>query len=203
MNKMIKKGLLLFAATMALSAFAISSTASAAIWTPANSNHTLSATNLFYTWWDGGPNGFSCGTTTLGVHARSPLSSTLDVTSAAFSSCVAAYPYSTTCNITVTPSGLPWTATGTTTSDVRLNVADLAIAYSSKPSWSCPYGGATFHASGTLTGGAWNSGARSVTYSADTGLSVNYSQPGYPLPTYAMQTTGVLTDTASPWLSLL
>jgi hypothetical protein len=105
----------LIAVITAMAAIAVPSLASAATWAPINTNKTLTSTSsAVYQTIDPGSNqyGFTCSSSTLGVHVRTPASSTLDITSATFTGCVtngAVY-----CgNATVTATGLPWAATTT------------------------------------------------------------------------------------------
>ena len=103
----------LIAAITAMAAFAVPSMASAATWAPLNANKTLTSTNsAIYQIYDPGANqfGFTCSNSTLGVHVRTPASSTLDITSASFTNCVTNGVM--TCGVaTVTATGLPWAAT--------------------------------------------------------------------------------------------
>jgi hypothetical protein len=200
MKKTMTKSTMLAASIMALAAFAMPSMASAANWGPVNTNHTLTGT-FIPTWAEGGgpPNtNFVC-TASLGVHTRLPASSTLDITSATFPSCQGDWGQGSTCKVTAIASGLPWTATGTSTSDVRINVTDITATYSNFPnSTSCAVVGRVRHFSGTVTGGAWSAAAHSLTYSLDPGLIVGFGF-GYTGPA---QTSGVLTDSGPVFLTL-
>jgi hypothetical protein len=195
MKKTMTKSTLLFASIMALAAFAMPSMASAANWGPFNTNHTLNgyiyvSTGALY-------NTVSCSGS-LGVHVRAPVASTLDITSASFSSCSVSIGQGVDCNVTATASGLPWTAIGTSTSDVRINVTDMTFTYSQKPGGpSCTLSGGVGHVSGTLTGGAWSAAAHKVTYASDPGLSVNFGSGPWPV-----QTSWGLTDSGVNPLTL-
>ena len=109
--KIIKKTTLI-AAVAAMAAFAVPSMASAAGWAPLNTNKTLTQTSLMV-YSISGPNeqfGFKCTNSTLGVHVRTPASSTIDITSASFTGCTAGGQWSCG-NVTVTATGLPWVGT--------------------------------------------------------------------------------------------
>ncbi len=108
--KTIKKTTLIAAIT-AMAAIAVPSMASAATWKPINTNKTLTSTSSVQYITNGSPdNSFTCSNATLGVHVRTPASATLDVTSASFTGCVDTG--NTACGtVTVTATGLPWTAT--------------------------------------------------------------------------------------------
>jgi hypothetical protein len=109
--KTIKKTTLIAAIT-AMAAFAVPSMASAAVWGPLNANKTLTSTNSAKYIAQGYPQyGFECANSTLGVHVRTPASSTLDITSASFTGCVLTSPDPCIATVSVTATGLPWTAT--------------------------------------------------------------------------------------------
>ncbi len=109
--KSIKKTTLIAAIT-AMAAFAVPAMASAAVWGPVNTNKTLgSAGSATYS--VQGPNNqysFACSSSSLGVHVRTPASSTADITSASFTGCTSTS--TPGCGaVTVTATGLPWAAT--------------------------------------------------------------------------------------------
>ena len=104
----------LIAVITAMAAFAVPSMASAATWAPAVPTlKTLTSTSpaVYYIYGSGNEQySFTCSNSSLGVRARNPASSTLDITSASFTNCFSSggFPCGT---ITVTATGLPWTAT--------------------------------------------------------------------------------------------
>ncbi len=111
----IKKTTLVVVIT-AMAAFAVPSMASAAVWNPGspNFNKTLTSTSAakYAVVNDTSGIGFQCSSSTLGVHVRSPASSTLDITSASFTGCsLTATVCSLSTPVTVTATGLPWAAT--------------------------------------------------------------------------------------------
>ena len=107
----------LIAAITAMAAFAVPSMASAATWKPLNTNKTLTSTNSAKYIAQTTPDNYSfeCSNSTLGVHVRTPASSTLDITSASFTGCVdtGQFPCTGTA-VTVTATGLPWSTAGVT-----------------------------------------------------------------------------------------
>ncbi len=126
--KTIKKTTLIAAVT-AMAAFAVPAMASAAVWGPVNTNKTLtSTTSVLYDALGAPSYSFACSNS-LGVHVRTPASSTLDINTASFTGCVGTgYPY---CPVTVTATGLPWTATvsGTNVSTNVSIVEHLQVTY--------------------------------------------------------------------------
>ncbi len=195
MNKMIKKGVLV-ASVMAVAAFAMPAMASAANWYPLNGNATLSSSGgtggsdfAFTITGPGYTYGFGvCTGLSLGVHVRSPASSTLDITSATGFTCQG-FGFLAGCTVTATPTALPWTASGASTTNVTLNNVNYNVVFTGA---SCQFAGASgtspaFHLQGTLTGGVWTNpiGSRGVTYSNDTGLSLISPSggPGQPMTT--------------------
>jgi hypothetical protein len=196
MKKTMTKSALLFASIMALAAFAMPSMASAATWGPNTFNHTLTGSFIPTTVLTN--SNFICNSS-LVVHARVPASSTLDITSATFSSCHGNVGIGADCNVTAVASGLPWTANGTSTSDVQINITDIAATYSNDPAHpgQCTVIGRVAHLSGTLTGGAWTAANHKVTYASDPGLSSN---DGF--GTKVVQTTWGLTDSGVNPLTL-
>jgi hypothetical protein len=110
----IKKATLIAAIT-AMAAFAVPSMASAAGWAPLNTNKTLTSTNsaTYQVQGSAASWGFVCSSSSLGVHVRTPASSTLDITSASFTGCTApGFAGQPQCGpVTVVATGLPWAAT--------------------------------------------------------------------------------------------
>jgi hypothetical protein len=135
----------LIAAITAMVAFAVPSMASAAVWGPLNTNKTLTSTpgsSAKYIASNVPAYTFECKNSTLGVHVRTPASSTLDVTSASFTGCVT--PNYGGCNPIVTATGLPWAAT-TSGSNVTFT-EHLQVVYGG------PCGGLTVQVDGRIVG---------------------------------------------------
>lgn len=188
MRKTIKKTLTLAVVAGALAALAIPSMASAANWAAPLANQNLNPTSsLSLTVSDpGGIYALACTGGGLGVRVRTPASSTLDITTAAGYTCTGASSWSG-CTVTMTPNGLPWTASGASTTNVTLNSVNYTALFSGV---SCVFKGGTFVLQGSLTGGVWSplgSSLPSVTYNNDSGLSLT-GPGGYNRPATATAT---------------
>jgi hypothetical protein len=153
--KTIKKTTLIAAIT-AMAAFALPSMASAAVWGPINTNKSLDATNVTYNDVNAANGGWTCTSQHLGVHVRTPASSTLDITAASWTSCSGFGQYAG-CPMFLTATGLPWTATASTSTAVNFPIhADVSL----------PCGGAPFKINGTIHGPTWNASAHTVTFTS-------------------------------------
>jgi hypothetical protein len=160
--KQFKKSILLLTAIAALAAMAMPAMASATTkWGPLNTNGTLTSSDLSV-YNSSMSVGWYCTSSTLGYHVRTPASSTLDVTSASFSNCSGTQGWSG-CTITLTATGLPWTATATSTTDFQLNVGNVNVTV-------C--GGGPMTWSGTLHPGSWNAATHTVAFSSAVGLAL-------------------------------
>ncbi len=164
--KNIKKIAVLGAAIGAMAALAVPSMASAAVWGPLNTNQTLSTSFIKYD--TPVPVDIDWGCVhSLGVHVRTPASSTLDVTSASWTGCLTSSsgPYAG-CSISMAPTGLPWTAVST--------VGGVSVTEHTQVTlFGSGCGSTTFDVSGTLTGGVWNAAAHKVTFTNATGLTMS------------------------------
>jgi hypothetical protein len=98
----------------------------------------------------------------LGTHVRTPASSTLDVTAASWSGCTGSGALAG-CTIAIAPTGLPWTATGTSF------YVDHTIHAVMTFSGSCSLSSGTAKLDGTIRG-TWNASTHTVTFSNATGL---------------------------------
>jgi hypothetical protein len=148
--KTIKKTTLIAAIT-AMAAIAVPSMASAQVWTPLNTNKTLTSTapvRFVITSSQYSQMSFTCASSTLGVHVRGPASSTLDITSASYTNCTSIVCGSTV-NATVTPTGLPWAANAPG-SNIVYFAERLHVVYSCAP-------GSTFTVDGGTESGTYNS----------------------------------------------
>jgi hypothetical protein len=197
MKKFSKKGVLLFAAAMALCAFAMPSMASASTWGSVPSEHTLTSTAA-------GPVGFSAdalGTTSdcarTGFTVDVVSSAVVEITSASFVGCTATGPAASVgfCSATSTATGLPWTATAVSTSNIQIHGVNIDVAFENHPgSTACVGAGLTLRITGTLTGAKWTgngAGQHSIELLGATGL-VSHSAVGNNVP---ITTTGTVTDT--------
>lgn len=161
--KNIKKIAVLSAAIGAMAAFAVPSMASAAVWGPLNTNQTLTATATQYSV---SSQGFiwTCSVQ-LGVHVRTPASSTLDITSASWPACVGSGGVSG-CPVSMVPTGLPWTAVATSSTSVNVTMRARVT-----------FGGACGLPPADLQGtlvGQWSAGSHTLTFTNATGLTMSY-----------------------------
>ncbi len=170
MKKSVQKSALLFTSMVALAAFAMPAAASAVVWGPVNTTGALdgpvstqsAALGL----------GFTC-TQHLAIHTRTPASSTMDITGATYSACTGQSSVAS-CAITPVATGLPWTASALSTSNVALNGFNVNVTFSGA---TCPISG-SLPWTGTVAGGVWNAATHTVTYTSATGLTLG----GYPVP---------------------
>jgi hypothetical protein len=169
MNKIIKKGLLLFAGIMALTAFAVPAMASAANWGVPNTNHTLTSSAIVLTSGTPTPGALQCTSAQYGVHVRTPASSTLDITSATLSGCTGTSGAWASCNWVLTAAGLPWTATAASTSSVTVN-ANFTVNVTNQPgnATGCILAGNGLVLAGPIPAGTWNAAAHSLTFPSGT-----------------------------------
>jgi len=154
MKKLSKKGVLLFAAAMALCAFAMPSMASAATFGPANSEHTLDGINVGFI---NDANGVSskCQRTQFTAHIPSG-SGVLEITSTSFINCTIAGAAIGTCTTTATGTNFPWTATATTTSNIQIHGINIDVTFENHPgSSACGAAGLKLLFTGTLSGARW------------------------------------------------
>jgi hypothetical protein len=151
MKKFSKKSVLLFAAAMAVCAFAMPSMASAASWSPINSEHTLDSANT----------GFSSAAIT-SVCSVSQFTATvnatgsaLSISSALFRGCTATGPAPVgVCTVTSVPTGLPWAATAVSTNNIQIHNINIDWRFENHPgSAACGISGATTSITGTLIAG--------------------------------------------------
>jgi hypothetical protein len=169
MKKFSKKGILLFAAAMALCAFA-PSMASASSWGVVGSAHTLDSQDL----------GFlsdSLGTSSMCTRTQftSNVASTasIEITAASFSGCTLGGGAAGTCTATSTGTSFPWTATAVSTSNVQIHGVNINVFLEAPPSGTCNVAGVTIRITGTLSGAKWNgngAGQHSINILGGTGL---------------------------------
>lgn len=169
MRRTIKKSLMLGAVVGAMAAMAVPSMASAANWGVPGINYTTTGNAGLVVTFLGTNYTLGCTGMGHGVRPRSPGSPTLDINSATGFTCTGGVWWAG-CTVTGTPTGLPWTADGTSTTNVTIN-ANYNLAFSGG---SCSWNGATAKLVGALTGGAWDNtlNARKALYNSDTGWSV-------------------------------
>jgi hypothetical protein len=174
LKKLSKKSLLIFAAVLSLAAFAMPSMASAASWGVVGSTHDLDqipGNGLAFTSTDG-TIGSGCAGTSL--HAFVTSAAALTVQSGSFTNCMGTGAAGTPCTTTVTGT-FPWTAVGTTTTNIQINTVNAHVRYENTPgnATACPANGVVVTVTGTLasTGHThWNSTTRTATFVNATGL---------------------------------
>jgi hypothetical protein len=194
MRKFSKNGILLVAGAMAVCAFAMPATSSAASWGVINSEHTLHSTNLGFTATDPvlGAISSSCADSTFTVDVRS--AAALTVTGAAFRNCTGRGPAISDCTLTLVGTAPDWTATGITTSNVQIDNVRIDMTFENKPgSSSCvSLNNQSLVVTGTLTGGTWNAAQHEVVFNNAEGI-VYHGPTGNNTPT---TWSGTIHDTA-------
>lgn len=163
MKKFSKKGVLLFAAAMALCAFAMPSMTSAASWGVVGSEHTLDSPNVGFTSTSGVVGRIISQCTSSSFTTTVASAQNLEITSGRFGGqCAATFPDAgATANCTVTAVGtrFPWTGTARTTTDIQIHGIHIDVTFENTPAdTSCAavgLNGAKLTITGTLTGGHW------------------------------------------------
>jgi hypothetical protein len=134
-----KRGLLLFAAVMAVAALVIPWTASAASWGPIGTTHNLDSSNLSFNGTSPvlGPAGWFCTQTQFHADVRN--AGALAITGANFTNCRGTGA-AVGCTLTLAPTQFPWTATGIATNNVTIDGLHVDVAYDNQPATpnSCP-----------------------------------------------------------------
>jgi hypothetical protein len=165
---------------LAVAACAVPATASADNWAPSGA-YTITTPALDISIPALGL-GWTCSAS---IDADADASSTLTVTGVSMTGCSGAGS-ATGCGVVVTANNLDWSADGTDPSDVQIAGVDADLLFTS----GCIFTGSTVHVAGTLTGGVYDNGSHSVTFTGAGGLSTSTS--GSPLGGLAV--TGTLTD---------
>jgi hypothetical protein len=195
MKRLSQKSLLLFGAMSVVCAF-VSSTASAASWSPIGTTHQLFSNRFEVTFVSGplGHSGASCKAAEFDADVVS--ANTLEITNGDFAPCVGTH-NAVFCTATLATTGFPWTVTATTTNNVQIHGINIDVTFENTPGsgTACPGNGAKVQVTGTLTGGIWTIPGNEVTYSASTGLTAHYvAPPGTSSPVIVFST---LRDTAN------
>jgi len=192
MKKFSKKGVLLFAAAMALCAFAMPSMASAASWGVIGTEHTLDGNLGFSN--DASNVQSDCAQVQFTVDVVS--AAVIEITTGSFRQCTAGGAIGS-CTATSTPTGFPWTATAVTTSNIQIHGVDIDVSFENHPgSLACGAVGASVRITGTLSGGRWtgNVGTRAIDVAGGTGLVSHGAVTGAITPTGTVDDTqGTLT----------
>jgi hypothetical protein len=195
-TRSLKKSVMLFSAVMAVCA--MPSAASAASWGVIGSAHTLTSTSMvFVAHLSPTAVQVNCSHYQFNIDVSS--AAALRVTSATFN-CTGGSPNVAGCSATMTATGLPWTITGTTTSDVTIDGYHADVRFEDKPGTpgECnpTFPDITF--SGRVGGGVWNggAGAHTITYTNATGLSATGFHSGGGQVTVPATLSGTLRDLA-------
>lgn len=198
LKRSTSKIVMIAAAVMAVTAFALPSVTSAASWGTIGTGHTLDSSNFAFTsHFFPAPPFFSavtssCTQTQFVTDVTS--AGVLTVTGATFTGCTATGTGSD-CTTTVTATGLPWRATGLTTTNVQIHNFNLTMLVETRPGASpppCAIQGMTATLTGTLTGGTWNASTHQFAFSNADGLTTHVPALG-PWPT---TTSGTFRDTS-------
>jgi hypothetical protein len=157
MKKFSTKSALLFAAAMAVCAFAMPPMASAASWGVVGSEHTLHSPNYGYVNHVAQVTS-ACTNSTFTVDVTS--AANMEITSVAFRGCTTSGPAIGDCQTTSVATNLPWTATAVTTSNIQIHGIRLDVFLEDLPSGNtCTADGVNILFTGTTTGGRWTGNA--------------------------------------------
>jgi hypothetical protein len=188
MKTFSKKGILLFAAAMALCAFVLPSMASAASWTPiGGADQRFDSADIGYTLSSAvfGPVISSCTRSSFTGQVVS--AQTMNITAAVFGGhCVAIFAAvggGTTCTLTLAGTNLPWQATATTTTNIQIHNVRIDATFENTPgNASCANAGLAGRSNlitGTLRNGVWTGGNdRRIIYSNAEGLVTHNAATG-------------------------
>jgi hypothetical protein len=153
MKKFSKKGVLLFAAAMAACAF-VPAVSSAASWSQIGSHHTLDSPDAGFVI-DGNGTTSRCGESTFTVRVANAMD--LEIIGAEFRRCTASGPGIGSCTQTSTSTGLPWTATPTSTTLVDIRNIHIDVLLENEPgSTACAAAGLKITLTGSLVNADWN-----------------------------------------------
>jgi hypothetical protein len=159
MKKFSKKGVLLFAAAMATCAFA-PSMASAASWSAIGSEHTLDSPDAGFVIDSNGTTS-QCGESAFTARVTSAMD--LEIIGAVFRRCTASGPNIGSCTLTLSATGLPWTATPTSTTHVDIRNIHIDQLLENEPdSTACLANGAKITLTGSLINADWNNTTREL-----------------------------------------
>ncbi len=155
---------------MVVTAFALPSVASAGSWGTIGTAHTLDSSTFSFTahFFPAAPFfsavTFSCTQTQLATDVTS--AGVLTVTGATFTGCTASGTGSD-CTATMSATGVPWQATGITTTNVQIHGFNINMEVDTLPGASpppCAIQGMRATVTGTLTGGTWNASTHQFAY---------------------------------------
>jgi hypothetical protein len=175
MKKFSTKSVLLFAAAVALCAFAMPSMAGAVGWDPVGTEHTLDSSNVgFHSTTAAGTITSQCTASSFTTNVAS--SANLEITAATFGGdctlLVNQGAGNLTCTATSTALGLPWTATSAGgTTNIQIHGITITIRVDQSSVGNCPLVGADIHITGTLSGGVFNNTTHVLELANATGLT--------------------------------
>ena len=197
MKTLWQKSVLLFGAVLAC-AFAASSMASAASWSPLGTTHILEDTNFLNT--RAGPLHETEICEAVQYHVDFLATGKNLITSTSYLRCVGLNA-AVDCTVTATGTGFPWTMTAPTTSNIQIHGVHIDLRYETKPpagSAPCAFNGIDFTLTGTLTGGVWDASAtganRRVTFNNAPGLVAHSA-----LGSSASLTSSTMRDLTGTW----
>jgi hypothetical protein len=176
MKKFSKKGILLFAAALALCAFMMPSIASASSWGVVGSHHTLDSPNLGFTFLNGVLGSITTSCTRSSFTANVASTQNLEITTATFGGlCTWTGPGIGTCTATTVGTKFPWTATAVTTENIQIHGVHLDVFFENVPGLgnSClNFAGQNLTITGTLSTARWTGNAsHSLDFSDSEGLA--------------------------------
>jgi hypothetical protein len=142
MKKFSKKGVMLFAAAMALCAFAMPSAAGAVSWTPVGTEHTLDSPDVGFTGTSGILGQIISSCTQSSFTADVTSATVVEITHATFGGdCTATFPNlgaTARCAVTARATALPWTATLISTSNVQIHGINIDVVFDQTATSTCP-----------------------------------------------------------------
>jgi hypothetical protein len=190
MKKFSKKGVLLFAAAMAVCAFVMPSMASAASWGPIGLHTVLDSPNIGFTATSPTFGPFSSSCTRSSFTANVVSATNLNISTASLGGhCVWVFPaIPATCTVTTTSTNLPWRATAVTTTNIQIHGVRIDLLFENTPgNPQCgPVTGLTGLVTGTTTGGRWtgnSAGQREVDFSDAEGKTLHIAGSSFPVTT--------------------
>ncbi len=177
-----KSRLLLLGVPLAVCAFVVPTTASAATWQTGGSvTHRLSSPNFTFntlvpTTDPDTTLGGSCGITEFDADVAS--ASTIEITGVSFDGCRGTG-IGSDCTLTATATQLPWTMTAPTTTTIQIHGIRFDLTFETGPGFGCTLvaDGLKMTLTGTLTGGSWDPSSvgadRRVTFRNADGLTAH------------------------------
>jgi hypothetical protein len=156
MKKLSRNAVSLFASATAVCAFAVPSMASASSWGVIGSEHTLDSPNIAFVL-PSSDTTVACRESQLTVNVTS--AAAIEIRTATFRNCTGTGIVVGTCTATPVATGLPWTATAVTTSNIQIHRVQVDVLLETHPGGGhlgCTASGVKLSVTGTLTAGTWN-----------------------------------------------